>query len=258
VGALVRLLTLPEDNPQCFRERLSGHRVVGWNRERPFEPIRQFAKASNLKINDIFLAALAGAFREYLHSVYGAIGEQQNLRVSIPVNLRAGDPCDLGNHFGLVMLDLPVGVADRQSRLEIVAQRMQELKHSPLARAVLASLAAAGHMPAAMEKRLVSYLGAKTATIVSNLPGPKEALRLAGGRLSKLVFWPPQSGGVGIGISMLSYAGNVTVGVSADIHLVPDPQLLLAAFDAELDALLGVPATVEDRPLPREEVAAST
>ncbi|MFX8731557.1 WS/DGAT domain-containing protein, partial [Acinetobacter baumannii] len=57
--------------------------------------------------------------------------------------------------------------------------------------------------------------------------------------LSRLVFWPPQTGGVGIGVSLLSYAGRLTVGVSADTQLMADPRQLIEAFDVELDLLLG-------------------
>ncbi len=240
VTAVVRLIRLPADNPACFSAPLSGHRSVAWNGALPFEPIRVFAKANNIKINDVFLTALAGAFRKYLVKTDGAVSKGQNLRVSIPVNLRTEADGDLGNRFGLVMLDLPIGISDWRKRLKLVSERMEALKHSPEARAVLASLAVAGRMPVAVEKRLVNYLAAKTATVVSNLPGPKEPLRISGARLHKMVFWPPQSGGVGIGISLLSYAGGVTVGVSADIQVIPDPQLLIAAFNEEIDAMVGV------------------
>jgi hypothetical protein len=48
------------------------------------------------------------------------------------------------------------------------------------------------------------------------------------------MFWVPQSGHLGLGISLLSYAGEVRVGVSADAGRMPDPEALIAALEAEL------------------------
>ena len=51
------------------------------------------------------------------------------------------------------------------------------------------------------------------------------------------MFWVPQSGHLGLGVSILSYAGHVTVGIASDAGLVPDPEALVAALDAELATL---------------------
>jgi len=51
------------------------------------------------------------------------------------------------------------------------------------------------------------------------------------------MFWVPQSARMGVGVSILSYAGQVTVGVSTDEGLVPDPEAIVAAFEAEVRAL---------------------
>ena len=49
-----------------------------------------------------------------------------------------------------------------------------------------------------------------------------------------LVFWVPTSGGLGLGISILSYNGEVRVGVATDSSLVPDPEGIVAGFEEEL------------------------
>jgi WS/DGAT/MGAT family acyltransferase len=237
-AAILHLLLLPKDNPQRLRAELSGRRVCAWDCSRQLAPIKRFAKRKGIKVNDVFLAALAGAFRNYLLSLGGNPVELHNLRVSIPVNLRAPDDESLGNQFGLVMLDLPIDVDRADQRLALVSERMGELKHSPEARAMLACLGAAGHLPLTVEKNLVNFLTARTATVVSNLPGPAEPIFIAGARIGRLVFWPPQAGGVGIGISLISYAGNVSFGVSADQQLIGEPQRLIDAFNRELDGYL--------------------
>lgn len=231
LGAVGRLLGLPENNPTEFRRPLSGHRAVAWLEELPFSRFHRFSKVHTVKINDLFIACLAGAFGRYLRATTKDFPESQNLRISIPVNLRSeSDNAGQGNYFGLVLLDLPVGVSDPQERLRIVSQRMKALKDSGEARAVFLSLAVAGHLPVVLEKKLVNQVAGKSAAVVSNLRGPKRLLKIAGSTMRNVVFWPPQSGGIGLGLSLFSYAGKVSVGVSADTEIIKHPQLLMDAF----------------------------
>ncbi len=238
LAAAGRVLSLPDDNPVCFRRPLEGVRAVAWTRGIEFAPIKRYARRHAVKINDVFVSALAGAFTRYLHRTRPQDAPARNLRISVPVNLRSEDDGELGNRFGLVLLDLPLGIDDPVERLRIVAERARALKSSPEAKATLIGLGAAGHMPLALEKRLINFLADKAAAVVSNLPGPQEVLRFAGSQLSSVVFWPPQTGHIGIGVSLFSYAGRVSVGVSSDIALIPDPETLIEDFEAELAALL--------------------
>jgi diacylglycerol O-acyltransferase / wax synthase len=239
LAAVSRVLRLPNDNPRRFRVAPRGKRAVAWTSSLSFPAVKRLARAQGVTINDVFLAALAGAFGRYLRGVERKLPETQNLRVSVPVNLRAPGDDRPGNSFGLVLVDLPVGLEGWHARLDVVSERMANLKKSPEARATLGALAIAGHLPVGAEKRLVKFVGGKAAAVVSNLPGPKRALRIGGARLANMVFWPPQTGDIGIGVSFLSYAGHVTVGVSADTAHVAKPQELIDAFRAELKAMLG-------------------
>lgn len=236
-AAVGRVLTRRDNNPECFRRPLSGKRIVDWSDALPLEPLREFAHRSGVKLNDLFLAALAGAFGHYLRE-HGRVSEKQNLRISIPVNLRSVEDNGLGNHFGLVLLDLPVGVEDDERRRSLVAQRMNRLKKSAEARAVLASLAAVGHLPVFAEKRLVNLVAGKACAVVSNLPGPDHVLHLAGAKLSRAIFWPPQTGSIGVGVSILSYAGAVTMAMCCDAGVLPDPSKVVRYFQIELEALV--------------------
>ena len=239
LAAIGRLVTLPDDNPPRFRVPPGGRRAVAWTGNLSFTAVRKFARAQGVTINDVFLTALAGAFGRYLRAADGTVPEDQNLRASVPVNLRADGAGTLGNCFGLLLLDLPVGLEGWHARLDVISDRMASLKKSTEARAVLIALAAAGHLPVAAEKQLVNLIGGKAAAVVSNLPGPRRALTLHGARLANVVFWPPQAARVGIGVSLLSYAGRVAVGVSADTAQIAHPQQVIDAFCAELQSMLG-------------------
>ena len=240
IAAVRNVLALPENNPPQLRKPLSGRRGVAWADDLPLDPLRRQAKQLGVRVNDLLMAALAGAFARQLHHTSAELAPEQNLRISVPVNLRSGKGRNLGNHFGLVLLDLPVGEPDAAERLRIVAQRMNELKESPQARATMLGLAAAGHLPVPFERRLVGRIGAKSVAVVSSLPGPKRQVRIAGARMRNLVFWPPQSGGIGLGLSFFSYAGQLSFGISADLGLLPNPRGLLEAFRSELEELLGL------------------
>lgn len=235
--AFGRVLSLPQDNPGCLRRPLCGERRVAWSAALPLAPIKTRARRLGVKINDLFLAALAGAIGRYLRETPGN-ADAANLRISIPVNLRKPADGELGNCFGLVLLDLPVEEIGWRERVALVGRRMAALKRSPEARATLLGLAAAGRLPVAWEKSLVNYLAGKAAAVVSNLPGPQHALTIAGARIGNLVFWPPQTAGIGVGISLFSYDGRVTVGVSADRALLDDPARLVALFEDELMLIL--------------------
>jgi hypothetical protein len=57
-------------------------------------------------------------------------------------------------------------------------------------------------------------------------------------RIADMMFWVPQSGRLGMGISILSYNGGVTLGVITDAGLVPDPEMITARFEEEFGHIL--------------------
>lgn len=233
-----QVLRLPDRHPPALRQPLSGHRGIAWTTGIPFAPIHALAQAEDVSVNDVFLAAVAGAFARYLKAHGSAIEPGQPLRVSVPVNLRPRGFGTLGNCFGLVLVDLPLDAADGHERLVLVAQRMDQLKRTHAARTLLIALAAAGHLPVTLEKRLVSLVAAKSVAVVSNLRGPAEPMQVAGARIRDLIFWPPQAGGIGIGLSLFSYDERLSVGITADRALVAYPDRLIEAFEDEIAAML--------------------
>jgi hypothetical protein len=73
--------------------------------------------------------------------------------------------------------------------------------------------------------------------VLTNVPGPPIPLYLAGQQICEIMFWVPQAGRLGVGISILSYAGNVYLGIATDAGLVPDPGRILDGAYLELDRL---------------------
>jgi hypothetical protein len=163
-----------------------------------------------------------------------------NIRAMVPVNLRAlEEVSEMGNRFGLVLLSLPVGVEKPRHRLEVLKRRMRALKDSPEAAVAFGILGAMGLAPAQLANRLTRFFGAKATAVLTNVPGPREPLYLAGQRLEQIMFWVPAPGRLGVGVSILSYAGSVLVGLATDARRVPDPHTIVAAFEAEVQEMEG-------------------
>jgi WS/DGAT/MGAT family acyltransferase len=231
-----KLVLRAPDPASAFKGPLGIAKRAAWSRPLPLREIRAIRKATGATINDLMTAAVAGGLRRFLE----ARGEEVvDFRAAVPVNLRGpNDMGGLGNKFGLVFVDLPVITVDLQQRLALVRHRMETLKESQEAPVSLDILAAIGFSPKAIQDMVVKIIATKATAVLTNVPGPPIPLYLAGQPIDSLMFWVPQSGRLGLGISILSYAGNVYLGVATDAGLVPDPDGIIDGFYAEYDDLL--------------------
>lgn len=75
---------------------------------------------------------------------------------------------------------------------------------------------------------------------MTNVPGPREIRFFAGQPIKGLMFWVPQSGRLGLGVSIFSYAGEVLVGVASDAGLTPDPESIIRNLHQEFDDLMAL------------------
>lgn len=211
---------------------------VAWAPPVKLAEVKAVAAALGCSVNDVLVAAITGALRDYLLAQGDAV-DGAEVRALVPVNLRGPGPVkELGNHFGMVFLNLPIGVDDPFARVFAVQREMLALRHSQQAQVALAILAGMGVAPEFLKERLVAALAANASLVVTNVRGPQEARYLAGRRIARQMFWVPQSGGIGLGVSLLSYAGEVSCGIVADVHRIADPDALAARFAAQFEALL--------------------
>ncbi|WP_375761732.1 wax ester/triacylglycerol synthase family O-acyltransferase [Corallococcus exercitus] len=236
-AALGKLLVLPPDPRSGLRGPLGPRKLAAWSEPIALERVKAVGRTLGGTVNDVLLTAVTGALRRYLATRDAPL---EDVHALVPVNLRPLDvpvPRELGNRFGVVFLRLPVHLAEPRRRLREVAKRMEHLKRSPEAVLTSGILEMLGHTPAALERAVVDVMGTKASLVATNVPGPRQPVSLAGTRLEGLTFWVPQAGHVGLGVSLFSYAGQVTVGVASDASRVPDPGALVSAFQEELDAL---------------------
>ncbi len=235
---LGRLVLLPPDPETVFKGELGRRKRAAWSSQPlPLEDFKAIGKAFDATVNDVLVATTTGALRRYLDQ-RGEDTAGLEIRASVPVNLRPLDDAHrLGNAFGLVFLTLPIGIADPVKRLRAIKREMDELKRSPEALVAFAVLNVMGVTPVEVERLGLRFFGSKATAVLTNVPGPREPLYLAGKKLDQVMFWVPQSGHLGLGISILSYAGGVMLGVATDEGLVKDPEKVVAEFAKEFKTL---------------------
>ena len=157
----------------------------------------------------------------------------------VPVNLRPLDQAwQLGNRFGLAPLVLPIGIHNPIERVYAVRQRMSELKGSYQPLLAFAVLALAGLMIKPVQDAILNLFAKKATAVMTNVPGPQKPLTFCGSTIRQTMFWVPASGHIGVGVSILSYAGGVQFGLITDSKLCPDPQAIIDRFQPEFDKLL--------------------
>jgi WS/DGAT/MGAT family acyltransferase len=235
---LVHALALADDPPSMLRGRLGVSKRVAWAEPIDLEEVKAVGRACDCTVNDVLMAAAAGALRDYMIE-RGDDVDGMTLRATVPVNLRPLEHAKkLGNHFGLVFLDLPVGEDNPVRRLERVADCMSQLKSSRQAIVAYGLLAALGMAPQPLQELALELFSRKATAVATNVPGPQQPLYMAGCRLREMMFWVPQTGSIGVGVSIMSYNGRVHFGLIADARLIPDPDAVIRRFGAEFEKLL--------------------
>ena len=235
------LALMPNDSPTRLKGKPGGSKKVAWCQPIPLDEVKAVGKALNCSINDVLLSCVAGALGEYLKS-HGDDVKGQEIRAMVPVNLRpptnqGGQAHQLGNRFGLVPLVLPIGVENPIERVYEVRRRMAALKGSYQPLLAFSLLAVAGLLIKPAQDMMLNIFAKKTTAVMTNVPGPRDKLKFCGSTLEQSMFWVPQSGDVGLGVSILSYGGGVQFGVITDSLLCPDPQKIIDEFLPEFAKL---------------------
>lgn len=237
ITAAGKLLLTPPDRPTIFRGPCGVSKRAAWSEPFPLAEVKATGAKLGCTINDVLLAAISGALRRYLEA-QGQPTEGVEIRAMVPVSLRQPHEMGkLGNRFGLIILTLPVGTVDPIERLAIMKRRMDEIKKSPEAVVAFGILNTIGITPTEAERIIVDIFAAKVTAVMTNVPGPREPLYLAGSRMTNLMFWVPATSNLGMGISILSYAGTVMVGIMTDGCMVSDPITIAENFNVELRAM---------------------
>lgn len=238
LGDVAALALMPDDSPTALKGKPAKGKCVAWSEPMPLADVKAIGKSLGCSINDVLLASVAGAIGGYLRERGDAVSGKQ-IRAMVPVNLRPPDKVhQLGNRFGLVPLTLPIGVENPIERLYAVRARMTALKGSYQPLLAFGVLAIAGLLIKPAQAALLDLFAKKATAVMTNVPGPAAKLEFCGSTLDQTMFWVPQSGAIGVGVSILSYGGGVQFGLITDRGLCPDPQAIIERFEPEFEQLL--------------------
>ena len=156
----------------------------------------------------------------------------------IPINLRPLNQAHhLGNRFGLAPLVLPIGIENPVERMFEVRRRKNSLKGSTHPLLAFGLLAVAGLLIKPAQDAMLNLFGKKATAVMTNVPCPGAKLKLLGATLDQCMFWVPQSGDIGLGVSILSYGGGVQFGVITDTGICAEPQKIIDEFEPEVARL---------------------
>ena len=198
------------------------------------EDYRAVRAAHGGTINDVVLAVVAGALRNWLLSRGATVGSTTTMRAMVPVSVR-GDPETtgsisgaglLGNRVASFLVDLPVGEPNPVLRMHHVAHAMREHQESGQSIGANALVRVGGFAPPTLHA-----LGARAANglsrrlfnlVISNVPGPQHPLYAGGARLLEIYPVVPLAKGQSLAVGLTSYDGGVFYGFNADRDSMAD------------------------------------
>ncbi len=227
------------------RSSLSGpigrQRRYTWARA-SLDDIQAIKRALSGTVNDVVLAAISSGFRSLLLS-RGEQPEPHMVPSLVPVSLRApGEENIYENRVSVLMADLPVHIADPVERLAAIRTELADLKASNEA-AAGETLVALGRLTpypvASLGVRLAYRLPQREiVTVTTNVPGPGLPLYAMGRRLLEIIPYVPIATTLRTGVSIFSYCGRVTFGLTGDYATTPDISVLARGIEAGIAELL--------------------
>jgi len=237
ISDLAALALMPDDSVTSLKGQPGMQKRVAWCAPLPLAEVKAVGRALNCSVNDVLLSCVAGAIGQYLRAA-GESVQGKDIRAMVPVNLRPLEQAyKLGNQFGLAPLVLPIGLDNPVERVYEVRRRMSGLKGSMQPLLTFGLLAVAGLLIKPAQDAMLSLFSKKTTAVMTNVPGPAAKLTICGSTIEESLFWVPQSGSVGLGVSILSYGGGVQFGVVSDSTLCPEPQGIINYFEPEFAKL---------------------
>lgn len=236
---VIRFAEMPDESPTPFKGKPGPSKLVAWSDAVPVDQARLVARAFGCSIHAVLLSCLAAALGERLRA-QGADPRHVEIRVLIPSPLRSARRASSrsGNHFGLVNLALPLGIGNPVARAWEVHRRIDALAATRQALVMHMMLGVVGLLPSELQHRALDVLSSKATAVITTVLGPPAQRYLAGAGIEDIMFWVPQAGDIGIGVSILSYDGRFRIGLMSDSVLLPQPRQVLDTAQAEFARLL--------------------
>jgi WS/DGAT/MGAT family acyltransferase len=242
--SLARALAPGEPGSPAFHRRGLDRRLDVL--EVPLAALQRVADGIGCTLNDVFLAAIGGALRDY----HDRIGHRVAvLQCTMPINLRGEHDPRGGNRFAPARFALPIDDPDPAARARIAGAIVRQWRSEPALPWTGVVSAALDFLPGPLVVRLLGAMLKEVDVDAVNVPGPRRAAYFAGARLDRLwAFAPPT--GAALSVTLLSYVDTCCIGLTCDRQAVPEPELVRSCLESSIEQVLalGAPATSSRRP----------
>jgi diacylglycerol O-acyltransferase len=242
VGRLRDSVTLAPRTP--FNAQISARRSYAVA-SLPLDDVKQVAQHFGASLNDVVMALCAGALRDWL--LRRKALPKRALIAAMPVSLRAAGDTEVNNQVSMVQCLLPTQIADPVERLQAITAATGRIKQQVVSLRGLiptdfpglaAPIWASGLSRLWARGRIAERLPPLANLAVSNVPGPPIPLYLAGAQVKHYFPVSIVTHGLGLNITVNSYAGRLEFGVIACRDIVPKPGILAAGLGRALKALV--------------------
>lgn len=232
-------LTLAGRSPELTGDGRPGvDKRVAWVTGLPVAQVKAVGAAHGATINDVLLAVVSRGLSRYVESKDRDLADEVNFLV--PISLKPIDmnlPTELGNFFAMVMFPMPLGVDGDDELMGQISSRMARIKNSTEAMMVFGIQRAVAETPSAVSVGITEFVANKTIGLLTNVPGPRAPMYLAGTEVTGILGWVPTAADQSLGICIFSYNGTVSMGITSDAGILPDPDRLAELISEEFAAI---------------------
>jgi WS/DGAT/MGAT family acyltransferase len=228
-----------------FNEPIAGGRRVETVRV-PMASLPAIRREFDCTINDVVLAGVAGALRRVLER-RGELHPGLVVKAFCPVSVRAdAQRMELGNRISAMFVPLPVGEADARARIRAVRATTADLKDRNQSDGTAAILNLSEYVAPAMLSLAARIAHAQPFAnlVVTNIPGPDDALYCLGARMVELYPIVPLSRNLTLNVAILSYHGQLHFGLVGDGDAGRDLEVLAGGVEDAFDELTNLPEVV--------------
>lgn len=202
----------------------------------PLTPFKAAAKACKATLNDAFVAGLLGGFARY-HAEMGV--EVDEIPIGMPINVRSEHAAGGGNHFAPGQLAGRLRGVTPIERMRHIGEQVARLREEPALAAPLALMPLLVRLPASVVAKAMGPKMAANDLQISNVPGIRDAVYLAGARVTRLYPFAPLPGVAGM-ITLVSHGEHCCIGLNLDARAIAEPDRLMRALRASFDEVLAL------------------
>ncbi|HHX84741.1 MAG TPA: DUF1298 domain-containing protein [Actinomycetales bacterium] len=222
--SVFRLIMEPRAPELSWSGRAHAQKKVSWVSGLDLEGVKRIARAHESTVTAVILAAVSMGLTEYLRRH----GDEPvaDISLMVPISLapiEVEPSSELGNHVTLIIMRLPLGVADPDRLLGQVTETMTRVRYSYEPHVTFTTMMGVAAAPRPVATAIIDFFANKTVGQLTSVPGPRTTVSLAGTPVAGMLGWVPMSGNQALGICIFSYDGQVSLGFATDAQLVPDP-----------------------------------